>query len=48
MSNKALNSSWIDRANIPLLDGIFDDTLSEEELMEIRSYVEDCLDTEGW
>lgn len=46
MNKSVLNSSWMDRANIPLLDGIFDDNLSEEELIEIRSYAKDCLDTE--
>lgn len=48
MSNKALNNLWLDKAGIPLLDGIFDDSVSVEELMELQQYAEDCLDTEGW
>ncbi len=48
MSSKVLNSTWTDKANIPLLDGIFDDNISVEELMELQQYAEDVLDAEGW
>lgn len=43
-----LKTRWDDIANIPTQDGVFDDSLSSEEWMELRSYAEDCLDTEGY
>lgn len=48
MSKSVLNNLWDDKANVPLLDGVFDDTLSDHELQELQQYAEDCLDTEGW
>lgn len=49
--SRVLNSSWIDIANVPLLDGVFDDTLSDyerQELEELHRSSEDCIDSEGW
>lgn len=46
--NEFLNSGWYDKANIPLLDGVFDDSLSDDEMEELRRYAEVCSDNEGW
>lgn len=43
-----LRTRFDDSANIPLNDGVFDDDLSLDEMMELRTYAEDYLDSEGW
>jgi hypothetical protein len=51
MSTSLLNSTWMDKANVPLLDGVFDDSLSDHEwreLEELQRSSEGCLDSEGW
>jgi hypothetical protein len=39
---------WDDWSYIPVMDGIWDDELSLEELYEVRSYAGDWLDIEGY
>lgn len=51
MSKKILNNLWDDKANVPLLNGVFDDSLSDHEwreLEELHRSSEGCLDSEGW
>lgn len=42
-----LRTRFDDSANIPLNDGVFDDDLSLDEMMELRTYAENYLDSEG-
>lgn len=51
MSKCTLNSLWNDKANIPLLDGVFDDSLSDHEWRELEELQRSSVDTsdaEGW
>ena len=37
-----------DKANVLRADGVWDDTLTYDEMDELKSYAEDCLYSEGF